>query len=222
MLTPSVPGASRINKAFTLLEMVVVMAIVATIIAVATPAMSGIVGATNLTSAGNMVSNLAAQARQVAMTRNTVSALAVLGELGEPEDYRMLAIMEYDAGSGWKQATPWQSLPNGVLVDFTNRDTCTFLKNGVPLAMAPADAATGRLPFQYNGTTLTSSTCALRVFLPNGGLHDSESPARIRLVEGVKQGTGLDYSHQTDEGAPRNYYDVSIIGATGLAKINRP
>lgn len=225
MLTPPAPGTlpSTAARAFTLLEMIVVITIVSLLVAVATPAMSGMMGATGLTAAGNMLTNLASQARQKAMTRNTVTALAILGDVGGPDDFRALAIMEYETSGGWKQATPWQTLPSGVVVDFSDRKTCTFVSQaGVPLPLAPDAAASGELPFSYHDIPLTSATCALRVFLPNGGLHDSESPARIRLVEGTKQGSTVDYRHSTDQGAPVNYYDVSLIGATGLAKVNRP
>ncbi|TLD68932.1 prepilin-type N-terminal cleavage/methylation domain-containing protein [Phragmitibacter flavus] len=215
-----IPACAR---AFSLLELVVVMALIALLVAIATPAMAALVGSTGLTAAGNLVTHLAAQARQMAMTKNTVTALAVLGDLGVEDDFRTLAIMEYDASNGWTQATPWQALPSGVLVDFADRRTCTFVSQaGVPLPLAPEDAASGSLPFDYQGVALSSATCALRVFLPNGGLHDSESPARIRLVEGVKQGAVMKYRNTTSDGSPGNFYDVSLIGATGLAKINRP
>lgn len=205
------------------MEIVIVMAIVALLVAVATPAMSSLISSTGLTAAGNQVINMASKARQTAITKNTVTALAILGDLGVSEDFRVLAIMEYDNEEGWKQTTPWQTLPSGVVVDFSDRKTCTFVSESeIPLPLTPADAPSGKLPFFFKEIPLTSATCSLRVFLPNGGLHDSESPARIRLVEGIKEGETVDYSRPDEQGFPANYYDVSLIGATGLSKVNRP
>lgn len=203
--------------------MVVVMAIIALLAALVTPAMSGLLGATGLTAAGNKVTQMASQARQLAMTRNTVTALALLGDVGTPGDYRSLAVLEYDSGAGWKLAGAWEQLPAGVLVDYTAPAVCTFVslsEGKLPFAQSAPNA--GTLPFDYDGTPLSGTTCSLRVFLPNGGLHDSENPARIRLVEGVKEDDGILYRSPSPAGVPANYYDISLIGATGIAKVSRP
>ncbi|MEZ0388273.1 MAG: prepilin-type N-terminal cleavage/methylation domain-containing protein [Verrucomicrobium sp.] len=217
-------SARATAQAFTLLEMIVVMAIISLIVAMVTPALSGLLGATGLTAAGNMVTNMASQARQLAMSRNTVTALAVVGDLGLPGDFRTLAILQYEGPhQGWKLATEWRQLPQGVIVDFSNPDVCTFVsQSGAALPLAPGFPDPGVLPVEYHGTGLTLSTCPLRVFLPNGGLQESETPARIRLVEGSKESDGIVYHHLTQGGVPGNYFDITLIGATGLAKVSRP
>jgi hypothetical protein len=40
-------------------------------------------------------------------------------------------------------------------------------------------------------------------------------------VEGSKEGDGMVYHHPSQGGVPGNYFDITLIGATGLAKVSR-
>jgi hypothetical protein len=63
---------------------------------------------------------------------------------------------------------------------------------------------------------------AVRIFLPTGSLMNAEEPAHLRLVEGHLNGLNTAYTHPGEGGKPANYYDIALIGATGVAKVSRP
>ncbi|MDD5350585.1 MAG: hypothetical protein PHQ12_10275, partial [Chthoniobacteraceae bacterium] len=176
---------------------------------------------TSLVAGGDLVTNLAAFARQTAMTKNTMTALVLPANQGTAGDYRSFAVVEYKPGFGWSQITSWQALPTGVVVDTS--EECTFLTNSPnPFPNLDGPPRQSNPPFSYQGAAITNPAgYAARIFLPSGGLSDSESPAQIRLVEGSNQGGRTVYAHASG-GKPANYFDVALLGATGLAKTSRP
>lgn len=211
------PVSSRGKAAFTLLEMVIVISIIALLVALALPTAANLLQATRLNTAGSKVAGLCASARQLAMSKNTLSALVLLGAHGGPDDYRAFTLMEYDAIHGWQHNREWELLPQGVVVDAGNLDESSFL--GAPFDLP---FLSGQPPLRYHGKQVAAAACHARVFIPNGGLMDSETPSKIRLVEGEPRQNGVAYTGALNHGRPANWHDVAIIGATGLLKTNRP
>ena len=78
------PAIIRSLRAFSLSELIVVMAVVVILTTLVIPAVSNFGRATNLVTGGNMVMNLAAYARQIAITKGTITALVLLGAQGTP------------------------------------------------------------------------------------------------------------------------------------------
>jgi prepilin-type N-terminal cleavage/methylation domain-containing protein len=209
------------RSAFSLLELLTVMAVLGIAAALIAPAAANFGRAQALRNAGNLVADLAAAARQQAMARSTLTALVLLANQGTPNDYRALAIAEYDAtGRVWQQTSRWEILPTGVMVDRNDAFASSFLQNSPqPLPFAAA----GSVPITFQGAAIAfPGGYAARVFTPRGALSNPDFPAQIRLVEAVTSGSSLVYTRPGASGKPVNFYDVSIVPTTGLTKINQP
>lgn len=214
-------------RAFSLAELVVVIAVIVVLTTLVVPAVSNFGRSTGLVAGGNMVANLAAYARQLAITKSTLTALILLGAQGTEDDYRAFTVIEYDAVRGWSQATTWQKLPVGIMVDRTGEDNSKDMENGtflkfsptsfLPAASQPQPAVP---PVLYQG--LQVKRFAGRIFTASGSLLNPEAPAQLRLVEGFIQGGRTILTRPGAEGAPANYYAIALLGATGIARVERP
>lgn len=202
-----------------------VIAIIVIIIAFVAPAVSGFGRTAGLTSAGNTVTNLATLARQTAMTKGTMTALVLLTDQGTEDDYRAVTILEYSRDIGWAQATSWEVLPTGVIVNpnlnGSEAQTSTFLDNS-PRPFPLLGVQTNP-PVSYKGKAILNSGYAARIFLPNGSLQNSDQSAQLRLVEGHLISPGrVAFTRPGANGLPANFYDIILLGATGVAKVYRP
>ncbi len=217
------PTHDRAARAFTLVEMLAVTLIISTLLALIVPVLNSFSRTNSLVGGGDMVTNMIALARQTATSKNTMTALVLLGKQGSADaDYRAFTVLQYNvAQQTWVQNTPWALLPTGIIVDCSDTTNCTFLQNS-PTAFP--DLASGQTtpPVLYQQKNVTSF--AARIFLPNGGLSNAQYPAQIRLVEGsLLQGTQITYTHPVPStSAPANYYDIAVLGATGQTKVGRP
>lgn len=211
-------------RGFSLVELLAVIGVIVILMAFIVPAVSNFGRATGLTSAGNMVTNLTALARQTAISKSTLTALVILADQGTPADFRSFAVLEYSAGQGWSQISKWETLPEGIVVDRSNLKDCSFLENSprnFPFLHGPS--AQANPPVSYKDEPVKDPDgYAARIFLPHGGLQNPEWPAQIRLVEGFIQGGQVVYTRRGDPGQTANFYDVAIVGATGMTKVSRP
>ena len=211
-------------RGLSLVELLSVMAVLVIVMGFIVPAVTGMARATALVSGGNMVTNLASLARQTAVSKNTMSALVLLGNQGTPEDYRAWTVLEYAAGGGgWLPVTGWQKMPDGIVVDFADATNCTFCEaQPTPFPFLTGPPARQNPPVDYFGKQVGPTAYAVRIYLPNGGLQNPEKPAQIRVIEGYAQGGQIVRTHPGTAGLAANYYDVAIIGASGVTKVSRP
>lgn len=200
-------------KAFSLVELLTVIALISLLAGLAIPAISSLGKASSLGTAGNQLAALIDQGRQNSMSKNVMTALILMTDQGTESDYRAATLLEYDAeetAPQWKPVTKWANLPLGVVFD----QSSTFFANSA-----------SPLPFvspvvNYRGTSV--NRYAARVFLPSGGLTTPANPAQIQLVEGVAQNGRVTLTRPDPSGKAANYYSISIVGATGRIKIDRP
>ena len=211
------------RAAFSLVELLAVIALVGIILGIVVPALSGMGRGTSLVTAGNMVNNMAGLARQHAMSRNTLTALLVLANQGTDADYRAVSVLEYKPGTGWSQLGGWEMLPVGITVDAGDTQECSFLlrsPNPFPFLSATNQ---DNPPVTFQSLPIRSPDgYAARIFTPGGGLQNPAAPAQIRLVEGRVEGGAIRYTNRNDAGKPANYFDIAIVGATGATKTSRP
>jgi prepilin-type N-terminal cleavage/methylation domain-containing protein len=203
---------------FTLVELLVVVAIIGIVTTAIFAALSGVGIGSKLTSAGNNVSSLALLARQNSLAKNAMTALVMVGNAGTAGDYRAFGLFEIaprtdgePAGAGdWSQLGQWETMPDGVVAD-----ECSFAPGTV--AMVPPFPQ-----FTYAGAAVTNYQYV--IFLPNGSLLRREASC-VRLAIGFRTaGTqAVTYTAaKGDDGTAANFYQVCILAATGRVKIERP
>jgi len=208
-----------------MLEMLVVITILTILTSISILAMKSLAGSTGLTRAGDQISGVFAFARQEAIAKDTMTAtVLVTSPAAGNAAYRTVSVWELTtptdgtapSSSNWIQASKWQPLPTGIVVD-NSAGATSFLSS---TAVTPA------LPsINYLGTTLNPNTdCAVQVFLPSGRLSPPVAePCTLKLVEGFYTGTTLTYQHpNTTTSQPANYVSYIFSSATGEPKIIRP
>ncbi len=208
---------------FSLLELLIITAIMAILALTALPAIVGMSSSGQLTSAGNLIVGLANQARQNAITDDTMTALVrVSSSSSQPQlNNRLFILMELTPAASatgsptWTPVSKWEILPPGTVVD--------------PSVMNQSPSPTLATPLpslNYKGTAISSSDCAYQVFLPSGGLLSPvasvNTPPFLRLVTGAMNGSNITYTGNKSAGIPSNYYEVTINPYTGMLKVTRP
>lgn len=207
---------------FSLIELMVVIAIMTIAIGFAVPAFRSISRGTALTSAGNLLTSLASAARQNSISRNVLTAMVVLTGTDTEADYRTVGLYEYGIEGYWLQVGKWETLPTGIVIDAQDRVNCSFLEDSPTLPRLMA--AGGESAIRYQNVAAPADAFAARIFVPSGGLSNPDKPAQLRLVEGFHEAPEKTrYSHRNPAGTgPANYFDVAIVGTTGATKISRP
>jgi len=130
---------SNKKSAFTLIEMLVVLAIMAIILSITLPAFGPILRTIKLkSSAENLASTLEA-ARQYAITsaQNCYTAFLTAGTM-QYRSYRM-----YDAG--WNSIDKWEFLPNGIVFDNNSK----FFTQASTYSVTFPDTSGSSLTVQY-------------------------------------------------------------------------
>ena len=203
------------------MEMLVVVAMVGGLTAVLAPALWGMAQGSALQQGGNLLISLIEQARQTAVSKNTMSALVLLADAETEQDYRAFTLLEYGPEAGWTQVRDWQHLPEGVMVDFSAGES-SFLTNS-PAVFPLLQPGQSHPPLRFQGRPLLQEKgYAACIFMPSGALQKSDLPAQLRLVSGFSGGNKVAYTHRLSSGKPANYFDVAIVGITGAVKVSRP
>ena len=176
-------SSKNFRAAFTLVEMLTVLAVIGIVMGFVVPAISGMGRSTALVTAGNTVNNMANLARQHAMSRNTLTALVVLGNQGTDADYRAVAVMEYNRGTGWSQIGGWETLPVGITMDSGDTQACSFLlKSPKPFPFLAATNQESR--YHTRGLAREKSACRMANWLR---LAETYLRAAVRLPKPVKR-----------------------------------
>jgi len=191
------------QKAFSLVELLGVIAIISLITGLSSLAISGLSKSRNLANGGNLVVNLAQQARQNSLTKNSLTAL-VLATTTPSNTYnlKIFCLMELVPGATqWTQISAWQALPQGIVVDSTQ--SVAFFN---PPTLSPA---LPDIPFQ--GTSVTQ--IVYQVFNPDGSLYvgSNGQPASSPVLKLIPNNSGSG-----------NYYNVSLNTFTGIPRAERP
>jgi prepilin-type N-terminal cleavage/methylation domain-containing protein len=212
---------SRGKRAFSLVELLVVMAIMAVLGSLVTMSFSGLMGGNRLVAGGNDLMNLANQARQEAISKNTMTALVLISSSGQPQwDRRVFRVIELtpadtaaNTAAAWAPASAWHSLPDGISPDTQNDTLAAFSANLNLPASLPAQ--------NFKGTSISASQLEEIVFLPDGRLLSTASttgnsfvtPPVLRL-----------FNKAVASAAPAtgNYYQITFNSLTGEPIVDRP
>ena len=114
---------------FTLLELMVVVAILLLIAGFAVPALTTLSGGSGLSSGGRIVANLLTVARSEAINRHASVRfeVAITWPSDSTQAYRKIALVQHDFVLNTDtQITGWQTLPAGVVINPTSTGNYFF------------------------------------------------------------------------------------------------
>lgn len=185
---------------FSLIELLVVMAIMLVLLSLAGAAFSSLAVGSTLTRAGLMVSDQFAVARQEAVTRNREMEVRVFYLPKEPSPgWKGIQIFRIEENGDQVPSTRMESVPDGICI--TDDGTLS------PLLMS-GNAIQGTAPAGSHGNL---NYRAFR-FRPNGSV--AGSPGSNNFIT---------LRHVTAQGSPpANFYTVQVHPVTGKVTSYRP
>jgi len=206
------------TSAFSLIELLVVVAIMGLLVALLLPAMGGMSGSAARKGAVTIVMTALEQARiaSIEQGRDTLVLLwmknGVVGPIDEPDTLMILRRNEQD--SDWEPLTRWVKLPRGVLFDGSNNSS-EILAAGKLALNGITDSQLDQLP----GKPLKSVLGAIR-FGSTGAVQAPQAAASslfIPLVEG-QRGSNITITTKRKDDTSREA--VSVARYTGRATLD--
>lgn len=216
--TPSgnqTPGGSHAKRAaqrppatgFSLLELLVAMAIMISLMGLVVPAVTSTRTAEALNLGGNQVATLLSFARENSLSKNVMTALAVVTDPSINQQNPVFTVLELlppkngtaPTPADWKQISKWQKLEPGITVN----DWTTQTGTSGNISVLPS--------LIYGGKPINQANVKVLIFMPDGGTY-SDSPTTVQLAD----------SKTVKNGTPTNYYKLTVLNATGRIKIGRP
>ncbi len=184
----------------TLIELLLVIAIVLTLLCFALPSVTGITGASKLTKAGQLVGDQFQLARQYAVTKNQNIQVRIYKTHRTDEaadSYCATAIFQLPSdGSSPQILEPVAYLPSGIAIA-QNDVLSSLLDQFEPTELDPK--------FGKNYRSLT--------FRPNGSVEIINAKSWLTIVK----------AHEIDVASlPKNYYTIKVVPANGIVKTFRP
>lgn len=216
----SLPAGSFRLAAFSLIELLSVIAILAVMSGVALPAFRALTEAENLSGAGYRLDQFFSGARQNSLSKGVYTAVVVLTSPTEVGAYRTMAAFELAPradgslpdSTDWRQVSKWEQLPEGIIVD--NDPARSGFLTGPSVCVLPAPSEV-----VYRGVSRQLGVDYVwQVFSPSGRLGSAPSPCTLSLVVGHYVGNTPAYASKPRE----NFFNFTFIDATGETKITRP
>lgn len=228
-------------KPYTLVEMLVVMAIAAILIAIAVPAFSHIIAGNKLVQAGSQLKGLLEQAQSIAATRERTVAVLLPNQRtsawnGSYSDmvYRTGRLAYVDRNSdgtyqfnSWVEDSPWVYFPDGVMLVKVDPTTATVSlpdgATGLSGAISTTNTAMNDLT-EVKGikdvvidssATISSSNCGV-VFTRYGAV--AGSGLRLYLADAKDAGTNVVYPKRDGSNNPLDFIVLEVNQFTGRAR----
>lgn len=184
--------------AFSLVELLTVVAMLGAMMAMVTPALLNSHQGSVLTTSGNTMADLAALARQNAASRHIITALIITSKTNSSVK-QSVTVVEYEiAKKNWKRSHQWIRLAESVAAE----DDGEADGGGV-------SAVTAIAPLQLDDGGVPLTTYSALVFYPDGRMASIGKPTR-RLRMALARGTKV------------NTYDLVFNVDTSAFRILRP
>jgi uncharacterized protein (TIGR02596 family) len=221
-------GAAR--RAFTLIELMLVLAIIVVVTAFALPAVNSMFMASRLSSGADLTVNQLVLARQSAIALNRSVEVrfyrfALAGFPGELETdaatgkFRAFQVFKYDDGGQAVALTKMERLPDGILFD-------SGAALSTVLGPSPSSPSTPALAKKFSDPPDLRDP---KIALPGCGLNYSCVAYRIFPGGGTTLASGQSFltlhSHNGGDAltaAPANYATIQIDPASGTVRLYRP
>lgn len=191
-------GSSRSGRAFSLIEMLVVLAFVGALLALSIPSLVSLNSSMNLTQTGDNLVDFFANARQQAIAANSAVEIRFY-DLFSEEDDRVVKTLQvvHQSSDGTYIGGEVLWFPAGVGISRDSKLSSFFssedqlrksLLTGVSGEVLPADQEAGYLGFRFNpdgSTTLPSGSWFLTVVLENREevREEGQSPANFYTIQ---------------------------------------
>lgn len=222
------------SRAFTLIELLAVVAVVALVTGLTVPAVQSLNGGSHLQAGANQFVDLLGLARSEAIARHTVVRFAVARDWGGRTDrnLRKYSLWAWDAElQRFLQIYDWQEFPAGIALDPGNGDylrTAAYGKSDKAtvrgdLVLSPDFADHAEFADGPGGDPVTMRYVE---FLPSGTMRFPGGERRQAIFIATlgtpnRTGTELTYASQAD-GVPRNWAQINVDQLTGRARMYQP
>ena len=199
-------------SAFTLIELLVVLAIIGVIATFAVPAMTGIMGGSNLAQGTDLVVSQLKYANQLALSKNRSVEVRFYNykdpSLSGSSDIRALQLWQLNPEDGTKTAIgKVQKFPGTIIISSSNLmvsgTSLTQIGGDVPSNTLPAKEITQSLPTGYRYVSFQ--------FRPDGSTSLTSAQSYLTIQNANDQAV-----------PPKNFATVQIEPVTSAIRVFRP
>jgi len=193
-------GVPRCESGFSLVELLVVVAIMGVLIAVALPAMTSLMQSSDLTRAGQMLTDQVNLARQIASAQNTVVEVRLI-QLPGRTGYTGIQLWKADSTGDLKAVRNVMTLPPPMAISSNPTHSAAI-----------ASLPTGSMP---SGSSVANAAYAALQIRPSGFVTPVLEMDKLFF-------TVMRDTLTTDSQLPPNYFMLQINPLTGAPLVYRP
>jgi uncharacterized protein (TIGR02596 family) len=203
---PNTSGKRRIH-AYTLIEMLVVIAIIGTLLVISVPALSSLLESNNLTRAGQLLADQIGLARQIAAAKNkAVEVRLIKSDPDSTNGYSGIQLWIADEAGGYKTANRLASLPKGILISE---------QPSISAAFGPVNGLSTTNSMPANTGAVSNLKYAAFQVRPSGTITPSLAMSNATL-------TIVSSKFATNNSLPKNYVTIQINPLTATPLVYRP